>query len=73
MEQGFGAQAKHKSCTAINSASSGGLLDCLSTHDWVVASSQDSQTMGMVVALKCSRCNLEWSSIISKSNAVVVS
>jgi hypothetical protein len=64
-----------KPCVDVNfgtPTSSSSLLDYLATHDWEVTSCQDSQIMGMVIALRCSRCNLEWSNIISKGNIVVV-
>ena len=58
-----------KQCIPLDSIRSGyssKLLDCLVTHKWETKSSQDSQIMGMVIALKCSRCSIEWLSIISK-------
>ncbi len=68
-------QAKNPGpCSAVNSSSSSsGLLESLATHDWEVASWQDTHTLGMVIALRCSRCNLEWSSILSKTNTHGVS
>ena len=60
-----------KPCVTFDSSGSENpnkMLDCLSTHNWEVTSYQNSQMLGLVVALRCSRCHLEWSSIISKSN-----
>ena len=43
------------------------VMTSFNSHHWELKSLSDSKEMGMVIALKCSRCHLEWSSIISKS------